>query len=167
MSAEDPLGYEILLPRSVARHEIHKLRTVSQVIGWRYHPKAKGKRPFCTCNFCIRGEFGANKLRQRFGTPDTKGLSKQEVMEILRQGEDPYVMRDILYNCLGTKRRNNPEELEFLLDYPAVDVQVGFAYALRFYRGKRATAMLFQLAKHADEGVRSEAQESLVKSGRA
>lgn len=63
MSAEDPMGYEILLPRSVRKSEIHKVRSVSQVIGWRYYPKAKGKPP-CTCDFCIRGEFGANKLRK-------------------------------------------------------------------------------------------------------
>ena len=79
MSAEDPLGYEILLPRSVGRNEIHKVRSVSQVIGWRYYPRAKGKRPFCTCHFCIGGEFGANKLRQRLGKPDSKPLSKNSM----------------------------------------------------------------------------------------
>lgn len=165
MSAEEPLGYEILLPRSVARDEIHKVRSVPQVIGWRYYPKAKGNRPSCTCNCCIRGEYGANKLRQRLGMPDTKPASKQEMMEVLRNAKDPDAMCGALYS-LGTKKRNNPEELEFLLEHPSVDVQRGLAYALRFYRGKGATSMLVHLTKHEDEQVRLDAQESLTDSGR-
>lgn len=65
MEAADPMGYEIVLPRSVTRDEIHKIRLVNQVIGWRYHPKSKGTKPFCPCNFCIGGEYGAGKLRER------------------------------------------------------------------------------------------------------
>ena len=42
----------------------------SPVIGWRFSPSAKGKPPFCTCRFCIRGEYGARRLRKRLGTPD-------------------------------------------------------------------------------------------------
>ncbi len=63
MSAQDPMGFEIFLPRSVKRDEIHKIRSVAQVIGWRYSPTAKGTKPFCTCEYCIRGTFGAKKLR--------------------------------------------------------------------------------------------------------
>ncbi|MBX9690105.1 MAG: HEAT repeat domain-containing protein [Candidatus Obscuribacterales bacterium] len=164
MKAEDPMGYEILLPRSVARQEIHKVRSVSQVIGWRYYPKAKGNKPSCTCDFCIRGQYGANKLRERLGTADSKPLSKQQAMEILRNGDDPDAMRDVLYNFLGSKQRKNPEELEFLLDHPSSEVQRGLAFALRFYRGKKAAAMLSQLSQHEDEQVRSEAEESLVQN---
>ncbi|MFN8555337.1 MAG: HEAT repeat domain-containing protein [Candidatus Obscuribacterales bacterium] len=166
MSAQDPLGYEILLPRSVESGEIHKVRSVAQVIGWRYSPKAKGQRPFCTCMFCVRGDYGANKLRKRFGTPDRQPLSKQQVLEILRKGDDPGKMCDVLYNCLGGKRRNNPEELEFLLESPSVEVQEALAFGLRFYRGKRAFSMLLRLSQHESEQVRLEARESLVESGR-
>jgi hypothetical protein len=89
-------------------------------------------------------------------------------MEILRKGESPDVMCDALYDCIGTKRRNNPEELEFLLDYPSVDVQTSLAYVLRFYRGKKATSMLCQLSEHEDEQVRLEAHESLaIRTGNA
>lgn len=161
LSAEDPLGYEILLPRSVRKEEIHKVRSVSQVIGWRYAPGAKGQKPFCTCKFCISGDFGANKLRQRLGRPERQPLSKQEVMDVLRSGEDPGMMCNVLYNELGGKRRNNPEELDFLLDFPSADVQAALAFALRFYRGKTAESMLLHLAGHSEEQVRSEAQDSL------
>jgi len=63
MTAEDPMGYELFLPRSVHRDEIHKVRAVPQVIGWRYHPKAKGTKP-CPCEYCSKGEYGASKLRK-------------------------------------------------------------------------------------------------------
>ncbi len=160
MTANDPLGYEVLLPRSVDKQEIHKVRSVSQVIGWRYQPQAKGKKPFCTCNFCIRGEYGANKLRQRLGTPDTAPRSKQEIMAILFEGKDTNAMEEVLYS-LCTKQRNNPEELAFLLDHPSTTVQKTLAYTLQFYRGKKSIVMLNQLAQHTSEEVRLEAQKSL------
>ncbi|HEX4124549.1 MAG TPA: hypothetical protein VHY37_07460 [Tepidisphaeraceae bacterium] len=69
-AAEDPLGWGVVIPRRIGAGEIHRTRNLSQVIGWRFHPKAKGKPPFCTCKFCTRGEYGAAKLRARLGTPD-------------------------------------------------------------------------------------------------
>jgi hypothetical protein len=68
--ANDPLGWQVVIPRRIEPNEIHKTRRLRQVIGWRFYPKAKGKPPFCTCKFCTRGEFGAAKLRKRLGTPD-------------------------------------------------------------------------------------------------
>jgi hypothetical protein len=69
-AAEDPLGWEVVIPRRIEANEIHNTRRLRQVIGWRFHPKAKGKPPFCTCKFCTRGEYGAAKLRKRLGSPD-------------------------------------------------------------------------------------------------
>jgi enterochelin esterase family protein len=53
-SADDPLGWQVLIPRRIEAQEIHKVRRLSQVIGWRFSPKAKRKPPFCTCKFCTR-----------------------------------------------------------------------------------------------------------------
>jgi hypothetical protein len=69
-SADDPLGWEVLIPRRIEAKEIHRTRRLTQVVGWRFYPKAKGKPPFCTCKFCARGEYGAAKLRRRLGSPD-------------------------------------------------------------------------------------------------
>lgn len=69
-AADDPLGWEILVPRRVEPKEIHRTRRVAQVVGWRFFPKAKGKPPFCTCKFCTRGEYGSARLRKRLGSPD-------------------------------------------------------------------------------------------------
>ena len=64
-SADDPLGWEVVIPRRIEANEIHKTCRLQQVVGWRFFPKAKGKPPFCTCRFCTRGEYGSAKLRKR------------------------------------------------------------------------------------------------------
>ncbi|MCE9526602.1 MAG: hypothetical protein K8R36_11165 [Planctomycetales bacterium] len=68
--ADDPQGWEVVIPRRIESHEIHKIRSLPQVVGWRYYPKAKGNKPFCPCKFCTRGEYGAQKLRDRLGYKD-------------------------------------------------------------------------------------------------
>jgi len=68
--AEDFLGWEVIVPRRIEAGEIHKVRRLPQVIGWRFSPGSKGKPPFCTCKFCTRGDYGAAKLRKRLGSPD-------------------------------------------------------------------------------------------------
>jgi hypothetical protein len=64
-AAEDPAGYEVVIPRAIDADAIHAIRPVSQVIGWRFHPKAHGTRP-CPCPVCLpRGEIKSRKLRKR------------------------------------------------------------------------------------------------------
>lgn len=62
MHAEDPRGFEVVLPRKVERSEIRRIRQVPQVVGWRYWPDAHGTRP-CTCDYCQRGTFNAARIR--------------------------------------------------------------------------------------------------------
>lgn len=59
------------MPRRIDAAEIHRTRTLRQVLGWRYWPGANGRPPFCVCAFCTRGEYGARKLRERLGGDDT------------------------------------------------------------------------------------------------
>jgi hypothetical protein len=70
MAAEDAKGWEVVIPRRIEAGEIHRVRRLPQVIGWRFFPSAKGTSPRCTCKFCTRGDYGARRLRQRLGTPD-------------------------------------------------------------------------------------------------
>jgi len=70
LTATDPLGWEVLIPRRIDATEIHSVRRLPQVIGWRFFPAAKGKPPFCTCKFCTTGEYGSEKMRKRLGSPD-------------------------------------------------------------------------------------------------
>ena len=41
--ADDPLGWEVVVPRRIEANEIHKTRRLAQVIGWRFFPRAKGQ----------------------------------------------------------------------------------------------------------------------------
>lgn len=70
MAAENREGWEVVVPRRVTPGELVRVRSLPQIVGWRYFPEAKGKMPFCGCKYCTRGEFGARRLRKRLGTAD-------------------------------------------------------------------------------------------------
>lgn len=70
-NADDRQGWQVVIPRRIEAKEIHRIRTLPQVVGWRFSPTSKGKKPFCTCKFCTRGQYGARKLRDRLGFKDT------------------------------------------------------------------------------------------------
>jgi hypothetical protein len=57
--------------RPLLARELHQVRSLPQVVGWRYAPGSSGKPPFCVCEYCTRGDFGAAKLRARFGADTT------------------------------------------------------------------------------------------------
>lgn len=65
MSSESPEGFEVIIPRGIDASEIHRVRDLPQVVGWRYYPQSHGRKP-CGCPFCQRGQFGARKLRELF-----------------------------------------------------------------------------------------------------
>lgn len=65
MLAENREGWEVIIPRRIAAKEIHRVKPLPQTVGWKYFPEAKGKPPFCRCEFCTRGDYGARRLRTR------------------------------------------------------------------------------------------------------
>jgi hypothetical protein len=65
MLGENREGYEVIIPRRIEKNEIHRIKSLPQVVGWRYYPGAHGKRP-CGCPFCQRGNYGARKLREEY-----------------------------------------------------------------------------------------------------
>ena len=66
MQAQDRLGYEVLVPRKICSFEIHRIRQLPQVIGWRYQPGSNG-RPFCGCPVCVwKGEIRSRSKRERW-----------------------------------------------------------------------------------------------------
>jgi hypothetical protein len=59
-------GYQVILPRAVAPREIHAIRNVPQIVGWRYYPGSHGKKP-CGCPVCQpRGEIKSRRLREKY-----------------------------------------------------------------------------------------------------
>lgn len=66
MHAEDALGMQIIVPRGIAPKEIRAIRSVPQVVGWRYFPGAHARKP-CGCPYCqSRGAIKSRKLREAF-----------------------------------------------------------------------------------------------------
>jgi hypothetical protein len=65
MGAENREGWEVIIPRRISAKEIHRVKLLPQTVGWKYFPEAKGKPPFCLCEYCTRGTYGARKLRMR------------------------------------------------------------------------------------------------------
>jgi hypothetical protein len=70
MKSESREGWEVIIPRRIEANEVHKIRVLPQVLGWRYYPSAKGKQPFCACKFCTRGEINSAKLRRKLGADE-------------------------------------------------------------------------------------------------
>jgi hypothetical protein len=66
MRAGNAEGYEVIIPRAIGPREIHAVRAVRQVVGWRYFPGSHARRP-CGCPVCQpRGEIRSRNLRERY-----------------------------------------------------------------------------------------------------
>jgi hypothetical protein len=59
---KDGLGLEVIVAHSVPKSAITRIYAPSQVLGWRIHPEAKGKKPFCGCKYCNRGGINAYRV---------------------------------------------------------------------------------------------------------
>jgi hypothetical protein len=61
---QDPLGLQVIIPRAVRASEVQAFYTPPKVVGWRYYPTAKGRKP-CPCPYCQRGEPFSKHIRIR------------------------------------------------------------------------------------------------------
>ncbi len=78
MDAADARGYEIVVPRKIEAKEIHAIRGISRVVGWRYYPAAHGKY-VCGCPACAKGGIKSRRLRAAFENemnPSRRGAGK-------------------------------------------------------------------------------------------
>ena len=64
-NAEQPEGFEVVIPRKIDAKEIHKINTLPQVLGWRYYPGAKGRKP-CGCPYCTKGDIKSKRIRDEY-----------------------------------------------------------------------------------------------------
>jgi hypothetical protein len=63
MGVADARGYQVIVPRKIPPRDIHAIRGVNRVVGWRYYPDAHGKR-VCDCPVCLPGgSFKSRRLR--------------------------------------------------------------------------------------------------------
>ncbi|WP_329407243.1 HEAT repeat domain-containing protein [Nocardia vinacea] len=155
LHAEDARGYQIVVPRSIAPAELHRVRHVRQVTGWRYHPNAHG-RPPCACPACLGpGEFKAADLRRRFPTEPPE-LTKPQLLDQLRNAGNDDELIDALYG-LGRRSRGDVADIAHLLDHANPEVRHALALALHSYRGSEARRLVALLAADPDAEVRDAA----------
>lgn len=65
-NAENAEGYEVVIPRKIDAKEIHEIKRLPQVLGWRYDPKSHG-RELCGCAVCLRrGEIKSKRIREAY-----------------------------------------------------------------------------------------------------
>ena len=64
--------FRISGPRRIEPMEITRSYVPTQIIGWRYHPDAHGKPPFCGCDYCQRGRIKNRKIRDRYKARNQK-----------------------------------------------------------------------------------------------
>jgi len=62
-SLDDAGGFEAAIQRHIAPGEITSIKHLPQITGWRYFPEAKGRKPFCTCDYCQKGLPFSRRLR--------------------------------------------------------------------------------------------------------
>jgi len=62
---ESGLGLEVLIPRKIEPSELMRIYTPTQLVGWRFSPGAKGRKP-CGCPYCARGEIKSRKRREEY-----------------------------------------------------------------------------------------------------
>jgi hypothetical protein len=67
-----PEGYQVLIPRPVAKSEILRFKALPQVTGWRYMPGANGSPP-CCCICCEKGGWGVRRLERRVEADEAAG----------------------------------------------------------------------------------------------
>ena len=64
-NAEQREGFEVIIPRKIESAEIQKINSLPQVMGWRYYPDAKGKKP-CGCPYCTKGDINSKRIREEY-----------------------------------------------------------------------------------------------------
>ncbi|MFJ9443281.1 HEAT repeat domain-containing protein [Kitasatospora sp. NPDC101235] len=153
----DPRGWEVFLPRAVGAREVHRVRAVPQVTGWRYLPGAHGTRP-CTCFGCrIYGEYGSRRLRERHPHPLDGPPPAVPVLlaRIAAAGEpgDPAELRSALH-WFGLRRRGPVDRLARLAAHPDPAVRKDLVWAVSRWSTPGVAELLDGLADDPHPEVR-------------
>ncbi|MFD9462830.1 HEAT repeat domain-containing protein [Streptomyces sp. NPDC060027] len=154
---EDPRGWEVFVPRAIRPRELHRIRSVSQVAGWRYWPDAHGVRP-CTCYGCrVRGEYGSRRLRERLphpldGPPPPVPVLLARVAAAGDPG-DPGALSDALH-WFGMRRRGPLAQLAPLAAHPYAGVRENLVWAVGRWTTPGVAELLDVLADDPHPDVR-------------
>src|SRR5262249_25841338 len=127
--------------------------------GWRYYPDAKGKRVFCDCRYCNRGQINSG-ARWRAKEPLSRAPGLPTLLAKLHATTESSELQSLL-DVVARQWGRDAEQLRFLMSHADTRVLEFLVYALGSFRGAAAAAMLGELATHADENVRRLAREEL------
>ncbi|MNW23477.1 hypothetical protein D3C74_01800 [compost metagenome] len=155
--AEDRMGFQVIIPRSIAAAEIITVRSVSQVTGWRYSPSSKG-RPPCLCPACFwTGHYDANRLvMHKF----------KQMLTLLREPE-PHTQIHALQE-ISELRFNHPgrikdfEPLLHLLRSPDLEIVIHCLDALAQFKNNTAWQVLMDHLHHPSQQVQLAAAQQLL-----
>jgi hypothetical protein len=154
---DDARGWEVFVPRAIRPREVHRIRAVPQVAGWRYKPDAHGVPP-CTCLWCRdRGGYGARRLRERRphpldGPPPPTAVLLARITAAGDPG-DPGAIREALH-WLGMRRRGPLGELVRLAAHPDPGVREGLVWAVARWSTPGVAEVLAGLANDPHPDVR-------------
>lgn len=159
------LGWEVFLPRAVARGEVRQVRAVRQVAGWRYFPGAHGVAP-CVCAGCVQpGTYGSRRLRERRPHPmDGPAPAARVLLARLDRAEaraDTGALRDTL-RWYGLRRRGPVERLAPLAAHPDAGIRQELARTVARWSTPGADPLLAALAADADGEVRASVAEAVA-----
>ncbi|WP_426402799.1 HEAT repeat domain-containing protein [Streptomyces sp. R-07] len=154
------LGWEVILPRAVARSEVRQVRAVRQVSGWRYFPGAHGTTPCVCC--VVRGEYGSRRLRERRPDPqDGPAPASRVLLDRLERAEaraDTAALCDTL-RWYGLRRRGPVARLAPLAGHPDAGVRQALARAVAGWSTPGTDGLLRELAGDAPADVRQTVAE--------
>lgn len=161
-------GYQILVPRRILPAEIHRIRHLPQVIGWRYMPGAR-ERAFCACPVCVsRGEVKSTRKRRSWnmrelGAGYREGLPSFEALKaVIETEDDPEVLRRALYDLAAKRRRAPCDFLQPLATDPSPEVGDALVLALAGFADPLARTLLERLAAGGDRSTAALARRKLA-----
>lgn len=158
LNREDRMGFQVIVPRKILKNEILRTKKLSQTIGWRFYPKAKGTKR-CLCPGCLRGgEMNDNKLILR---------RYEELLSELRQADElgiQSILRSIWVLKIDHDRRiKDFRPLLFLKDSSNPDVLIEFAAVISKFRGPEIDGILQELMEHPNPQVKAASVEEWLR----
>jgi hypothetical protein len=157
---KEPLGSEIVVPRSVRRREVMGIRDVTQLVGWTEVPEPRSNFD-CLCQACVpagtrdlmrrvRASFERHVMEAR------KAKSNDDVVSALQRLDTP------LERAHG---RIGPDKLLVFAKAENGEVRRAATWLLGYFRWAQVEATLVRLLSDTHERVRECAVESLVRAG--
>ncbi|MFD0401920.1 HEAT repeat domain-containing protein [Kitasatospora sp. NPDC127121] len=160
----DPRGWEVFVPRAVGAREVHRIRGVPQVSGWRYQPNAHGTRP-CPCMGCQPvGGYGSRRLRERHQHPlDAPPPPVPVLLARIEAAGEPGDPAELLaaLQSFGRRRRGPLDRLARLAAHPDPAVREELVWAVAGWSTPGVAALLDGLANDPHPDVREAVEAAL------